>query len=201
MTKGAESAFFCRSRRGADSFLPTQPFAGLGGFAMAIVDSAKDWQDSLQSILPGYRERIVTVSLRPDEGGLNLAMPAELINDLTRLGAEAGQLLTGFRFDEHRWRRYLVEVRAVDDMLRQFAQAYDRAPPPDAMSYPQLAIAYAPEAFKGLSADERKAIRDRAERIAALGRELAQLAPSFESMEKDLPVSRSRLRSIARMED
>jgi predicted acylesterase/phospholipase RssA len=191
------------SEAGSGRLLPTREFAGVASFIMTLIDAAKDWQDSLQSILPGYRERIVTVNLRDDEGGINLAMPPELIKVLTDFGEEAGQKLAGFDNNEHRWRRFLVEVRAVDEMLRQFAAAYERTPPPGAMSYPQLATDYLHDerAFKRLDAAARQAIKDKAERIAALGRELSALSPPFESLQKALPVSRSRLRSIARMED
>ena len=51
---------------------------------------AKDWPDNLQGTLPGYRERIVQVSLTPDEGGLNLNMDPEKVKFLTGLGAIAG---------------------------------------------------------------------------------------------------------------
>ncbi len=54
--------------------LPIQPIDGIFGFVMRLIDSAKDWQDNLQSTLPGYRERIVHIVLKSDEGGLNLAM-------------------------------------------------------------------------------------------------------------------------------
>ncbi|MCM2472671.1 RpoH suppressor [Rhizobium sp. CG5] len=181
--------------------LPTRGIKGIFGFIMALFGSAKDWQDSLQSILPGYRERIVTVNLTEDEGGLNLDMPGERIRDLTRYGELAGQEIVGkFCLDEHRWRRYLVEIRAIDDMLRDFAKAYDAEPQPGSMAYAELAVKYAPHSFGELTRAERKAIKDKAERIAELGRVLAGLKP-FHDMDKRLPKSRSRLRSIARMDD
>lgn len=181
--------------------LPTRGVKGIFGFVMALFGSAKDWQDSLQSILPGYRERIVTVNLTEDEGGLNLAMPAERIRDLTRYGELAGQEIVGkFELDEHRWRRYLVEIRAIDDMLRDFAEAYDAEPQPGSMAYADLAVDYEPQSFGQLTRKEREAIKDKAERIAELGRELAGLVP-LKDMDKRLPRSRSRLRSIARMDD
>ena len=62
------------SSAGGGINLPVQPFEGLSGFLMRLINSAKDWQDNLQSILPGYRERIVHIGLKPDEGGLNLTM-------------------------------------------------------------------------------------------------------------------------------
>ena len=90
----------------------------LPAFLMVLVNAAKDWQDRLQSTLPGYRERIACVYLKDEEGGLNLTMPSVLIDQLVAYGDRAGGLMTGaalmvgdeapFDFDEHRWRRYLV---------------------------------------------------------------------------------------------
>ena len=61
------------------------------GLARSIFYSAKNWQDTLQSTLPGYRERIVHVYLKPEEGGLNLAMGKQTIDVLVGLGGRAGE--------------------------------------------------------------------------------------------------------------
>ena len=66
-------------------------FGALCGFVTAIVNTAKDWPDTLQSRLPGYRDRIATVSLEAADGGLNLDMPAEQIERLASYGAIAGR--------------------------------------------------------------------------------------------------------------
>lgn len=182
--------------------LPTHPIAGLSGFVMALFDSAKDWQDSLQSILPGYRERIVTVSLKPDEGGLNLTMPPETITLLSEFGARAGrEIVETFDLNEHRWRRYLVELRALDRMLQDFATSWDDpTPEPGALPYPDLATGHKGHSYGDLSAQDRRMLRDRAEQIAALGRALAAAQP-LETLDQKLPTSRSRLRNVARMGD
>jgi predicted acylesterase/phospholipase RssA len=75
---------------GSGSQLPVLPFSGLFGFLMRLVYSAKDWQDNLQSTLPGYRERIVHIVLKPDEGGLNLTMSPQTVQKLADYGKEAG---------------------------------------------------------------------------------------------------------------
>ena len=68
----------------------------LGGFLASLMDSAKGWQDNLQSTLPGYRERIVHVALDDaKEGGLNLTMSKETIGQLVKYGREAGQAFAG----------------------------------------------------------------------------------------------------------
>ncbi len=185
---------------GRGRLLPTRPFSGMGSFAMALFNAAKDWQDSLQSILPGYRERIVTVSLLPDEGGLNLNMPEETIADLSMLGQRAGSEIVGsFDLNEHRWRRYLVELRGIDQLLRDFSQSWYRTDvQPGAHPYPELASAYAPQSFKKLSREQRDLLKSKAERIAELGRELAADPPLADGA---LPRSRSRVRNIAEMDD
>lgn len=124
-----------RKSRGGNVWLPTsahggtkipvQPFEGLGGFLMRLIDSAKDWQDNLQSILPGYRERIVHIGLAPDEGGLNLTMKQEVIDKLVGYGGEAGEKLRmEFDMDSHRWRRFLVAMARIEGALDEVAKAY-----------------------------------------------------------------------------
>jgi predicted acylesterase/phospholipase RssA len=106
--------------------LPVRPFEGVLGFLMRLLDSAKDWQDNLQSTLPGYRERIVHVALKPDEGGLNLAMEEDTIRKLVGYGEEAAQTLRAkFDFDAHRWRRFLVAMARMEETLDDVATAYE----------------------------------------------------------------------------
>jgi predicted acylesterase/phospholipase RssA len=180
--------------------LPTHGFSGLGGFLWALFDSAKDWQDSLQSVLTGYRERIVTVNLNEDEGGLNLDMPDATIADLSRLGTAAGrEIVSKFHSDEHRWRRYLVELRAVDAMLRRFAENHERTPTPGDMPYGKLAVDHVAGSYTKLTKTQRRAIRKRAEMISRLGAELEALEPPLEKMDA-YPRTASRLRTLADME-
>jgi len=114
---------------GSGSQLPVLPFAGLGGFLMRLVYSAKDWQDNLQSTLPGYRERIVHVVLKADEGGLNLTMSPTTIDKLVDFGKQAGVLLRDeFNLEEHRWRRFLVSMARMEETLDDVAAAYAQVP-------------------------------------------------------------------------
>jgi hypothetical protein len=117
------------STAGSGSELPILPFEGLVGFLMRLIDSAKDWQDNLQSTLPGYRERIAHIVLKPTEGGLNLAMSAATIRNLTSFGARAGEtLLKEFDLDSHRWRRFLVAMARMEETLDEVAKAYEGVP-------------------------------------------------------------------------
>ena len=188
------------SDAGQGRLLPTHGFKGLIGFIMAMFDSAKDWQDSLQSILPGYRERILTVNLKGEEGGLNLEMPPETITLLSGFGEDAGRkIVEDFDLEEHRWRRYLVEIQAIEEMLDQFAKSYENSTPqPGSLSYPDLAEDYKPKSFKQLSKDQRKAIKSKSDQIAALGKALTE-DPMSDYADR-LPKSQSRLRNIASMD-
>jgi hypothetical protein len=117
------------ARASSGSLLPVLPFSGLGGFLMRLLMSAKDWQDNLQSVLPGYRERIVHVVLKPDEGGLNLAMDRKTIDKLVHYGQQAGEKLCNeFDLDEHRWRRFLVAMARMEETLDEVANAYAGVP-------------------------------------------------------------------------
>lgn len=70
-----------------------QALGGLVGFLKSIVDTMQNWRDEIQFPYPGFRDRIVQVSQRPDEGGLNLDMPKESIEALANAGAMAAERL------------------------------------------------------------------------------------------------------------
>jgi predicted acylesterase/phospholipase RssA len=117
------------SGAGSGIQLPIHPFSGLAGFLMRLLTSAKDWQDNLQSTLPGYRERIAHVVLKPEEGGLNLAMSEATIRKLVNYGELAGETLRDkFDLDAHRWRRFLVAMARMEETLDEVAKAYDGVP-------------------------------------------------------------------------
>ena len=104
------------------------PVSGMGGilsFLGAIVGAAKDWQDVMQSVLSGYRERIAHIALTSEEGGLNLRMRAEKVRLLSRFGYLAGCEMHRFDFDEHRWRRYLVALARIEETLHGLTTNYE----------------------------------------------------------------------------
>lgn len=126
---------------------PVIAFEGLVPFLLRLVDAAKDWQDNLQSVLPGYRERIAHIGLKDEEGGLNIAMDATTIHRLADLGRQAGERLEEFDLDAHRWRRFLVAMARVEQTLDEVAQSYDGVkgaePFRDFLArYPDLAAEY-----------------------------------------------------------
>ena len=183
---------------GGGRLLPTSGIGGVVSFLMAMFNSAKDWQDSLQSILTGYRERIVTVSLKNDEGGLNLSMPAEKVEKLIAFGEAAGQrLIDDFVLEEHRWRRVLVEMTALEEALANFSENWTSTKA--GQSYEDLLLTYKSGAYSSLSDETRRMIRDRAAALAALSKDWAHgdcLAAA-----KNTPKTRSEIRNTAHMGD
>jgi hypothetical protein len=69
------------------------PLSGLVGFLWSIVGTMQNWRDEIMFPTPGFRDRIVQISQRADEGGLNLAMPAGAISALAEAGGMAAQRL------------------------------------------------------------------------------------------------------------
>lgn len=106
------------------------PMGGVLSFLAAIRSSMQDWQDNMQSVLPGYRERIVHVRLKDYEGGLNLGMEEETVSRLMDYGKLAGQRIDeDFDFESHRWRRFLVSVARFEETLAELLRTYESAAP------------------------------------------------------------------------
>lgn len=93
-------------------------------FAGAILDSARNYRDTMQAILPGYRERIVQIRFAPGEGGLNLAMDETTIANIQGKGKQAGTLLSSphdFNFEHHQWVRLRVLLPLIQRQLKAIA--------------------------------------------------------------------------------
>lgn len=153
--------------------IPIEPVEGVFGFLMRLVDSAKDWQDNLQSTLPGYRERIVHIGLAPDEGGLNLAMDSKTIQQLSEYGREAGDALcTSFDLDDHRWRRFLVAMARMEETLEEVVTAYQTLPgKPEGFDEFLKRYAADPSSYRQDSKARLEVLLDRARDLAGLGQE------------------------------
>jgi len=105
-------------------FHETEGLAGVAAFLSTIVDSARNWVDNGQLRLPGYRERVGSVVVHPNEGGLNLSMPANVISTLSARGELVAQKLhdafsqpiwTGESngWDRHQWIRLRNQLGAL----------------------------------------------------------------------------------------
>jgi hypothetical protein len=104
---------------------------GLLQFGHAIFETMQRWRDEILFPYPGYRDRIVQVSLRPDEGGLNLAMSERQIGVLAGAGACAGELVYK-RFHPREgaegWRNHQrIRVLSMLGNLERLAQQAQRA--------------------------------------------------------------------------
>jgi hypothetical protein len=105
------------------------------GFYGAVVNAMQNWQDTMQSEAPGFRDRIAHVRLSAQEGGLNLTMPVKVIQTLFERGELAGRLLVEhfqipdpappaiMTWDNHRW----VRLRTTFDVLQSYADAFRNA--------------------------------------------------------------------------
>ena len=69
------------------------PLVGLAGFLWSIVGTMQNWRDEILFPTPGFRDRIVQISQKPDEGGLNLTMASGTIATLADAGGLAAQRL------------------------------------------------------------------------------------------------------------
>lgn len=109
-----------------EGMAPTwKPIAGVLSFIGAIITTMQNWVDTAQTLLPGYRERVIHIHLTKDEGGMNLNMPEERITALSARGKAAGHLLvTGFDWEGHRWTRYLNSMARLQDALTRMARVY-----------------------------------------------------------------------------
>jgi predicted acylesterase/phospholipase RssA len=113
---------------GDNKAAPIHTISSLPDFLMTIVNTAKDWQDTLQSQLHGYKERVVEIRLDDSkEGGLNLNMDSETVGALARYGEDAGKkIISSFDFDEHRWRRSVTSLFKLSQHLVTFAERYEK---------------------------------------------------------------------------
>jgi hypothetical protein len=144
-------------------------FDGLGGFVGALVDAIQAFLDNMQARAPGFRDRIVRIYLEPDEGGLNLSMPAEVLDRLSKRGQAAGARIverflkeTPSGWDNHRWVRLRLLLGRLDPLLRQFFRNHAAATPlANPPSYP----------FTG---PQRNAAQSTVTALSALGQALEQ---------------------------
>jgi hypothetical protein len=186
--------------------LPVRNIAGLGGFVGAILGAAKDWQDNLQSMLPGYADRVVTVLLDPaKEGGLNLTMSQPTIEALGRYGSAAGdELVARFSyananqqphsisgFDQHRYARAISLLPKLHDSLHDLSVGLAARPtggPANAMTGEEVLTLFKPSHYAGLPD------KFRAHPLATFAREAAALGNTPPIDHDNLPVADCRIR-------
>jgi hypothetical protein len=159
---------------------------GLLGFLGAVFESMQNWQDNVQSKMPGYRDRVVHVNLGPGEGGLNLEMPEPAVRAIADRGEKAGALL-GERFapgspatlnwENHRWVRFRSTMATLEGYLGRIGERLDPAwTPPQPGDAGYAALLARPTAELPSYAWESAAQREEAIRAA---KELHALAASW----------------------
>ena len=98
----------------------TEPLSASGlSLVRAVFNTSMSWRDSMQSAMPGYRNRIAQVRTRSDEGGANLYMSREVIASMALRGVVAGaRLRTRFanasQWDRFRWLRLRVAMANME---------------------------------------------------------------------------------------
>jgi predicted acylesterase/phospholipase RssA len=159
--------------------LAIQKIGDVAGFVLSLLNAAKDWQDQLQGVLPGYRERVAHIALTKDEGGLNLDMPPARIERLSQFGTKAGERLVAapeapaderFDFDDHRWRRALVLYARMEESLAGFSGVWDQKV--DGETFGAFLERYraSPASYAGLAKADEIALIERLDALASLGR-------------------------------
>ncbi len=130
--------------------LPRAGFGAVPSFLMAVVATARGWVDAGQLVMPGYRDRVVTIWHDYGEGGMNLAMPPDVVASLAARGREgAAKIVAHFAGEEpgdepapgwenQRWIRLRTAAAGTDGWLRALRAGY-RAPSPGATPYRALA--------------------------------------------------------------
>jgi hypothetical protein len=93
------------------------PIDNLGGFFAQVLDTMQNWRDTLQSELPGFRDRVYQARLDKEqgEGGLNLTMDDATIKRLQSRGRRVGEaIVQTFDWDQHFYTRYLIAMQQLE---------------------------------------------------------------------------------------
>ncbi|HNP88361.1 MAG TPA: patatin-like phospholipase family protein, partial [Kouleothrix sp.] len=92
--------------------------ASLPGFLNAIINTGLFYRDIVQSRLPSYYDRIVTIYLNDREGGINLDMPPETIAKIAQQGYKAAdEIINKFNFEHHQWVRMRLMLGKLEHEL------------------------------------------------------------------------------------
>ena len=181
--------------------LPVWEVRSVPAFLMSIVNTAKDWQDGLQSLLPGYAERIVTIRLNKKQGGLNLSMDEDAVRELATLGGKAAdRLLSEFDFDLHRNRRALTLMPALEGRLEKVEERY-AANPAEGRSYRDVLLSDRDTKYAGTATWREQSLEPFAASLSAIGEEARlrreRMDGSTVQDAPNLPKGDSEIRSVA----
>jgi predicted acylesterase/phospholipase RssA len=165
----------------------------VGRFLGAIVNATQNWMDNYQTRLPGYRDRVVHVSLRDNEGGLNLNMAPATIADVANRGRlAANELLNRFNappgtvelsWDNHRWVRYRSTMSLLNGALGRMSDAY-HLPAQGSPAYEQLIrrpSGEPPTSYAWASLTQQQFASSETLRLFQMAKEWAEHQESFEA--------------------
>ncbi len=121
-----------------DVYLPTDQQATRGvpapisrsfvSFLGAVFDTARNWRDTAQTLMPATRGRIAWVRQSSSEGGANLFMTRETVASLALRGAVAGARLRRRFASQGQWRRHQwLRLRVGGDNLADLRKRLTRA--------------------------------------------------------------------------
>lgn len=183
--------------------------SGKGGriarFLVSIIETMQNWSDNTQLKVPGYRDRVVHVSLSPNEGGLNLDMPTPLINTLAGRGQIAARRLAAdfapdadveVSWDNHRWVRFRTTMGLLAGQLESMRNA-QRNPLNGDCSYEHLVVRADNEVPRsyGLGSERRRVFtRDAFRRLITVFEEWEAAEYTFRDDDRPRPVPELRVR-------
>ena len=121
-----------------DVYLPTDQQATNGvpaplsrslvSFLSAVFDTARNWRDTAQTLMPATRGRIAWVRQSSSEGGANLFMTRQTVASLALRGAVAGARLRRRFASQGQWRRHQwLRLRVAGDNLAELRKRLTRA--------------------------------------------------------------------------
>ncbi len=125
---------------------------------------------------------------------MNLTMPPQVIDALTRRGQEAARLLVqrfaetpgtagGMSWDSHRWVRYRASAAALGTLLEEMAQAWTQPPVAGERTYEELLRRgddVGPDAYRLEREAQRQLALELSTRLVAAGEALAASAERLE---------------------
>jgi Patatin-like phospholipase len=133
-----EDVFLPHPREGARGAPQWTGIQSMPAFLIAAFDTARNYRDSMQTLLPSYRERVVQVRLAPNEGGLNLAMDSKTIERIGNKGRLAGRKLANMDFRQHQWVRLRVLMAHLEVGFQRMREAFPERPEYEALFDQQL---------------------------------------------------------------
>lgn len=162
----------------------------LFGFLIGLFETAKNWRDHTLTRSPAVRDRVVRIYLKKSEGGLNLNMKKEIIEDLSNCGKKAAEMLIErflpnsidhMNFNNHRWVR-LRKLAYVIDKDFSALKAAISAKSPDLISWSDLIDSnFLDEDRYQISQDQKKKLHDLLIKLE----ELSEIASSLPSMQDE----------------